>query len=125
MTDKSCRISDAEWLVMKVLWQENPLTASLITDHLQPEIGWSPKTIQTLIARLVKKGALAVNKEAGLNQYYPLLSQEECMVEETKTFLRKVYNGSLHGLIANFVNNESLSPKEIEELKRLLDEKLQ
>jgi len=124
MTDKSCRISDAEWLVMKVLWQESPLTASLITEHLQPETDWSPKTIQTLIARLVKKGALAVKKDAGLNQYYPLLSKEQCMVDETKTFLQKVYNGSLHGLIANFVKNERFTAKEIEELKRLLDEKL-
>lgn len=124
MSDKSCRISDAEWLVMKILWQESPLTASVITERLQPETGWSPKTIQTLIARLVKKGALAVNKEAILNQYHPLLSKEECMVEETKSFLQKVYNGSLHGLIANFVKNESFSAKEIEELKRLLDDKL-
>lgn len=121
MTEVSCRISDAEWLVMKVLWQESPLTASLVIEHLKPETDWSPKTIQTLIARLVKKGALGVNKEASLNQYYPLVSQEKCMRTETNSFLQKVYGGSLHLLLANFVKDDNLSPKDIQELKNLLD----
>lgn len=124
MTVSNCRISDAEWLVMNVLWQESPLTASLVIEQLRPKTDWSPKTIQTLITRLVKKGALGVNKDASLNQYYPLVLQEECMREETKSFLKKVYGGSLHLLLANFVKDENLSPKEIQELRNLLDEKM-
>ncbi len=107
---------------MKVIWQESPLTAPSVIERLKHEVDWSPKTIQTLLARLVKKGALGVKKDAGLYEYYPLVSKEDCMHEETKTFLQKVYDGSIHGLIANFVKTESLSPKEIEELKRLLNE---
>jgi BlaI family transcriptional regulator, penicillinase repressor len=76
MNDLSCRISDAEWQVMKVLWQESPLTASIVIERLKSNSNWSPKTIQTLIARLVKKGALAVNKESSLNQYYPLVLEK-------------------------------------------------
>lgn len=124
MGEKNCRISDAEWLVMKVLWQRSPMTASLVIEQLKPETDWSPKTIQTLIARLVKKKALGVNKEGSLNQYYPLVSQEECIREETNSFLQKVYGGSIQLLLANFVRNENLSPKEIEELRNLLDEKV-
>ena len=123
MSDLSCRISDAEWLVMKALWQESPLTASLVIEYLKPDTDWSPKTIQTLIARLVKKGALGVNKEGSLNQYYPLVSQDECMRTETNSFLQKVYGGSLHLLLANFVKHDNLSPKDIQELKNLLDRK--
>jgi BlaI family penicillinase repressor len=123
MAETRCRISDAEWLVMKVLWQESPLTASAVIAYLKPETDWSPKTIQTLISRLVKKGALGVNKDADLNRYFPLVLQETCMREETKSFLAKVYGGSLHLLLANFVKNENLSPKEIETLRNLLDEK--
>jgi BlaI family penicillinase repressor len=72
----------------------------------------------------VKKGALGVNKDAGLYEYYPLVSKEECMHQETKSFLQKVYDGSPYGLIANFVKNEKLSPEEIQELKCLLNEKM-
>ncbi|AFM41691.1 putative transcriptional regulator [Desulfosporosinus acidiphilus SJ4] len=123
MTEASCKISDAEWLVMRVLWQESPLTASLVIEQLKSNTRWSPKTIQTLITRLVKKRALGVNKVLGLNHYYPLISEEECMREETNSFLQKVYGGSLQLLLANFVKNESLSEKDIQELKNLLDKK--
>lgn len=118
------RISDAEWLIMKVIWQNSPSTASSVIKHLEQETDWSPKTVQTLIGRLVKKGALGVKKDTTLNEYYPLVSKEDCMREETKTFLQKVYDGSLKVLIANFVNNETLSSKEIEELKSILNEKM-
>lgn len=116
------KISDAEWQVMKVLWREFPLAASSIIEQLKPESEWSPKTIQTLIGRLVKKGILGVNKESSTYRYYPLVSQEECMREETKSFLKKVYDGSFHMLLANFVKDENLSPEEIHKLKKLLDE---
>lgn len=118
------KISDAEWLIMKVIWRESPLTASSVIKHLKQETDWSPKTVQTLIGRLVKKGALGIKKDTTLNEYYPLVSKEDCMREETKTFLQKVYDGSLKVLIANFVNNEALSSKEIEELKSILNEKM-
>lgn len=118
------KISDAEWLIMKAIWQNSPSTASSVIKHLEQETNWSPKTVQTLIGRLVKKGALGVKKDTTLNEYYPLVSKEDCMREETKTFLQKVYDGSLKVLIANFVNNEALSSKEIEELKSILNEKM-
>jgi len=55
---------------MKVLWQKSPLTASSVIEHLKQETNWSPKTIQTLISRLVKKGALCVDKDANLYLYF-------------------------------------------------------
>lgn len=118
------KISDAEWLIMKVVWQSSPLSASAIVELLKPETDWSPKTIQTMISRLVKKGALGVEKDMNLNHYYPLLTQEECMHGETRSFLQKVYDGSIHSLIANFVANETLSAQEIQDLRDLLDEKI-
>ena len=118
----ACRISNAEWQVMKVLWQEFPLAASSIVEQIKPESEWSPKTIQTLIGRLVKKGILGVNKESSAYRYYPLVSQEGCRREETKSFLQKVYDGSFPMLLLNFVRDENLSAKEIHELKKLLDE---
>lgn len=124
MNDVACKISDAEWQIMKVLWEESPLTATQVIEYLKPETHWSPKTIHTLIGRLVKKEALGVNKDSNLFQYYPLVSKNACMREETKSFLHKVYDGSLHLLLANFVKNESLSSKDIEELKNLLEERI-
>ncbi|KLU62919.1 methicillin resistance regulatory protein MecI [Peptococcaceae bacterium CEB3] len=101
---------------MKVLWQESPLTASNVVARLRADSSWSPKTVQTLMGRLVKKGALGVDKDsATLRQFYPLVSQEDCI------FLHKVYGDSLHLMLTSFVKSEYLSLQEIEDLRNLLD----
>lgn len=116
-------ISDAEWQVMKVLWEKSPLTSTEIIDTLKSDTTWSPKTIHTLISRLVKKEALGVSKDSTFNQYYPLVTEDECRKVETSSFIQKVYAGSLQLLITNFIKDEKLSSEEIDELRRILDEK--
>lgn len=116
------KISDAEWQVMKVLWKKAPLSSSQIIEVLKTNTTWSPKTVHTLIGRLVKKEALKVQKESPLNLYLPLITEAECRRRETRSFLQKVYDGSVHLLIANFIKEESLSPQEVQELKRILDD---
>jgi BlaI family penicillinase repressor len=117
------RISDAEWQVMKVLWGSSPLTSTEIIAQLKPDTSWSPKTIHTLISRLVKKEAIGVKKGSLSNQYFPLVTEEECRRAETKSFIQKVYDGSLQLLLTNFIKDERLSPEEIDELRRILDAK--
>jgi len=121
--NKSPNISDAEWQVMKVLWEKSPLTSTEIINSLKANTAWSPKTIHTLISRLVKKGVVGVNKDSSLNEYFPLVTEEECRRVETKSFIQKVYDGSLDLLIKSFIENEKLTSEEIDELRRMLDEK--
>ncbi|WP_368490599.1 BlaI/MecI/CopY family transcriptional regulator [Clostridium sp. BJN0013] len=123
MLGKTPKISDSEWEVMKVLWKKSPLTSSEIIEILKEYISWNPKTIHTLISRLVKKDAIEVKKDAPFYLYYPKVSQDECRKMETRSFIKKVYNGSIHLLISNFIKNEKLSDEEIEELKQILDKK--
>ncbi|WP_042454649.1 BlaI/MecI/CopY family transcriptional regulator [Neobacillus dielmonensis] len=124
MKNINCKISDAEWIVMKVLWEEAPLTASKIIEAVSSNKNWSPKTIHSLISRLVKKGALGVNKEMPHYEYYPLVDKRDCILDETRSFIQKVYDGSLHLMLANFIKDEKISEKEIEELQKLLDKKI-
>ncbi|WPC44409.1 BlaI/MecI/CopY family transcriptional regulator [Clostridium sp. JS66] len=117
------KISDSEWEVMKVLWKRSPITSSEIIETLKEYISWSPKTIHTLISRLVNKNAIEVKKIEPFYLYSPKISEEECKRVETKSFIKKVYDGSIHLLISNFLKDEKLSGEEIEELKKILDEK--
>lgn len=110
---------------MKVLWEESPLTTTKIIEALNEKTNWSPKTIHSLISRLVKKEALGVNKDSVQYQYFPLVEKNDCVTEETRSFLQKVYGGSLKLMLANFIQEEKISPKEIEELKKLLDDKIE
>lgn len=109
---------------MKVLWEESPLTSTAIIEALNPKTNWSPKTIHSLISRLVKKEAIGINKDFSQFKFYPLVEKKDCVMEETRSFIHKVFDGSLQLMLSNFIDNEKLSKNEIEELQRLLNERM-
>ena len=115
------RISEAEWEVMKILWESAPVTANEIIEKLQGHAAWQPKTVKTLISRLVKKEAVAFEKDDRVYRYHPLVSKEDCIREENHSFLKRVYNGEFNVMLTSFLNSRELSEKDIEELKQLLD----
>ena len=121
---KGKKITDAELYIMKILWKKSPLPASQIIDELKEETQWNPKTIHTLISRLVAKSVIGVQKESPCKLYFPLVSEEYYRNVQTKSFLEKVYNGSFPLLIANFIKEEKLSDQEINELKTILDSQI-
>ena len=118
------RISESEWTVMKAVWALAPCTAQQVVESLtKADATCHPKTIKTFLNRLVRKGALDVKKEGRAYSYYPLVSEEECVAAVSESFLDRVFGGSLKPMLANFVERKELSAREIQELKRLLDEK--
>ena len=117
------RISEAEWEVMRVLWSKSPLTANQIIEALAESRQWKPNTVRTLISRLVKKKVIGFQDVNRIYYYHPLVSQEECLKVENRSFLARVYGGALKPMLVSFLQDEELSAQEIEELKRLLDGK--
>jgi BlaI family penicillinase repressor len=118
---KTPKISEAEWQVMKVLWNKSPLTANDIVRILSKETSWKRETIRTLINRLVRKKALDFKKQSRQYLYFPLLDESECIMEETKSFLERVHGGSIEPMLAAFIENEELSSEKIARLKQILD----
>jgi len=116
-------ISDAEWLVMKAVWARSPITANEVVEALAETTSWKPKTIMTLLNRLVKKGALGFEKEGRAYRYSPRVEEAECVRAESRSFLERVYGGALTPMLAHFLAEGRLSKREIEELKRILDRK--
>ena len=116
------RISEAEWEVMKISWKRSPASAQEIIDALAGR-DWHPKTVKTLLNRLVKKCALGFHKEGRAYLYHPLVTENDCVAAESKSFLDRVFGGSLQPMLAHFVQHQKLSPREIAELKSLLKRK--
>ena len=118
-------ISEAEWEVMRVLWQrgKDPLTAQEIVDELAPRKEWSPRTVKTMLNRLVKKGALGFKAEGKRYLYSAKVSQEQCVRQESRSFLDRVFGGSAAPMLNYFVQNAKLSDQEMAELRKLLDSK--
>lgn len=117
------RISEAEWEIMKVIWTKFPLSANQIIESLSNSIDWKPKTVKTLISRLVKKHALGYSQENRIYFYFPLVDSDECLRAENQSFLNRVYDGALKPMLINFLREEKLTAEEIEELKSILDER--
>ncbi|MBN1906363.1 MAG: BlaI/MecI/CopY family transcriptional regulator [Deltaproteobacteria bacterium] len=117
------KISESEWLVMKAIWDENPISSNRVVEILSDSTQWNPKTIKTLLTRLVKKGAVGFETEGRSYLYYPLIEEQILVKEESKSFLKRVFRGALKPMIATMVESEDLSVEEIEELKRLLSKK--
>lgn len=109
---------------MKVLWQKQPLTSREIVDALATETTWKPKTIHTLLARLVQKHAVAATRTGREYQFKPVVRAEDCQREEARSFLERVFDGDVAPFLACFVRNNKLSREEIAELKRILDGKV-
>ena len=117
------RISDAEWLVMQVLWSASPLTADDVIEALQGKVTWSPRTIRTLINRLLRKHAVTYETEGRKYRYRPAVDRECYVSQERRSFVQRVYGGTVTPMLAAFIEEAQLSPEDIEELKRMLDEK--
>lgn len=116
------QISEAEFEVMKIVWEEAPINTNEITQRLVKTTNWSPKTIQTLIKRLVTKGALTYEKESRVFVYTPLVGKEEYIGQESRSFLKRFYNGNISAMVSSFLEHDKLSKEDIASLRSLLSE---
>lgn len=117
------KISEAEYEVMKTLWQESPLTSEEIIDRLSKRYKWSSQTIKIFITRLSKKEALSYEKKGRTYYYYPLISEKEALSYENKSFLKRVYDGAVGLLISNFIQDKALTLDDINEIEKILNDK--
>ena len=121
MSVQQVRLTDAEWQVMECLWAGAPMSGREVTQALEPKTGWSRSTILTLLSRLEAKGAVAGDSQGGKKCFLPLLRREDAALQETETFLDKVYHGSLSLMVSALTQRQALSPEEIRQLHQLLD----
>ena len=118
-------ISDSEWTLMEALWDSSPQTASEVTKALRVSTNWAENTVRTLLTRLVEKGALKTSENAsGTRTFLPAVKRETCVRAESQSFLDRVFGGAAKPLLVHFAQNTKLSPEEIKELKKLLDQQL-
>jgi BlaI family penicillinase repressor len=117
------RISPAEWQVMKIAWAGSPVLAREVITRLAASRKWHPKTIRTLLARLVKKRALGFQKQGRAYLYRPLLTEAECVQAESQAFLDRVFDGALAPMLAHFLEGRKIAESEKRELALLLDAK--
>lgn len=115
------QISEAEFEVMKIVWSHAPINTNEITERLCKTTSWRPKTVQTLIKRLVSKGALAYEKQGRVFVYTPLVKEHEYLDQKSHSFLERYYGGNLTSMVSAYIENDRLSGDELDSLRALLD----
>ena len=122
MTDQT-RISDAEWTVMQQLWDRHPQTANELAHTLCRDRSWKPKTVKTLISRLLAKEVIGFSKNGREYLYFPRVERKACVQAASRSFLDRVYRGAAMPMVAHLIESRALSKKDIEELRQLLETK--
>lgn len=111
-------ISEAEHQVMKVIWNDSPITAMEITKELTKTTTWKLNTIKTFINRLLKKGAIGYEKSGKEYSYHPLIREADYLKTESRLFLDRIFGGAMKPMLFTMAENEDLTLEDIEELRK-------
>jgi BlaI family penicillinase repressor len=117
------QISDAEFEVMNVIWKYAPINTNDIIQQISREKSWNPKTIQTMIFRLEKKGVLTHEKEGRIFVYSPLIQKESYLEIAKNTFINRFFDGAFNQMVVNYLSKHELTDKDIDDLQKILDKK--
>ena len=114
-------ITESEYEIMKVLWSENgPLSLGEILAKLKGK--WARNTVGTMLVRLCEKNVVSYNVKGKSYLYYAVLKENDYNIDETKSFLSKLYNGSIGNMIASLYENKEISNDEIDRLRKFINE---
>lgn len=115
------QISDAESIVMEVLWQRSPRSADEVVAELAREQDWQEATIKTLLNRLLNKGAIRAEKDGRRYSYSAVLKRRDWVNSQSRGLLDRLFEGRVAPLVAHFSEQGKLSRKDVAELKKLIE----
>lgn len=113
-------LTGGEWHVMRELWDESPQTLMQLVAKLSARVGWAKSTTITTLRRMEGKGLVAVETTARGKSYTPLVAEEDAAKSETRSFLERVYQGSVGLMVSALAEREELSDEELSELRDIL-----
>ena len=114
------QISEAEYEVRKIVWREAQISTNAVTEILTQKTSWSPKTIQTLLKRLVNKKALTYEKQGRVFVYTPLIEEKSYVRQQSRSFLKRYFDGDMSRMLSACLDEEALSQSEIDSLRAIL-----
>lgn len=113
-------LTNSEWYVLDCLWERSPMTVMELVAALGDRLGWAKSTTITTLRRMEDKGLVRCNLEGRTKHYAPLVPREKAARRETRSFLDKVYQGSVGLMVSALAQDKALSKQEIDELYEIL-----
>ncbi len=116
------KLTSSEWNVLGCLWEQSPRTAMQIVSELERTVSWHRSTTITILHRMEAKGLVRCEQAGRGKAYVPLVDREQAEVAETRSFLDRVYRGSVGMMMSAMAQRQELSGDEIAELRAILDQ---
>lgn len=114
------KVTASEWYVLECLWEKEPQTLMNIFTHLNETQGWAKSTCATMLKRMEEKNLIHYEEEGRTKYFYTDAKRDEVAQKETRSFLNRIYNGSVSMMMSALVARNELSDKDISELEQIL-----
>lgn len=114
------RVTNSEWYLINCLWEESPRSLMQIVPLMKERVGWSKSTCATMVRRMAEKGVIGYEMKGKAKFFYPKVEKEDVVVQETRDFLTKIYDGSIGMMMSALVRQNDLSKEDIRELQEIL-----
>ena len=119
--DETTRLTDAEWNIMLLLWENPPQTLMQLTHALEPKMGWRKHTVLALLKRMMEKGTVRAEENGRTKLFYPTVPKETVAREQTDTLMRRLFGGKALLMLSNVVERGGMTAKELDELSAMVD----
>lgn len=116
------RVTNSEWYVMECLWEQYPRTLMQLVPLLNERVGWSKSTCATMVRRMSEKDLIGYEENGKTKYFFPKVKKEDVVVQETRDFLQRIYDGSIGMMMSALVRQNDLSREDIRELQEILRE---
>ena len=116
------KLTSSEWNILNCLWERNPQTVMQLAGELEKTVGWARSTTITVLHRMEAKGLVRCEQAGRGKAYVPLVERDQAAIAETRSFLDRVYQGSVGMMMSAMAQRQELSAGEISELRAILDQ---
>ena len=120
MPEKPVELTEAEWTIIKAIWENEPCTAPAIQEKLFAATEWTYSTVRTLMDRMVGKGLLRAEKEKNVTLYHSLITREQAQRGELRYALKHAFDGALTPLVQCLLDTKDVSRAELDQIKQLI-----
>lgn len=114
------KVTNSEWYVMNCLWEKRPLSLMQLVSLLKESAGWSKSTSATMVRRMTEKELIGYEENGKTKYFFPKVDKQDVVVQETRDFLQRIYDGSVGMMMSALVRQDDLSSEDIQELQEIL-----
>jgi BlaI family penicillinase repressor len=123
MVKKKYELTEAEWVIVRAVWANEPCAAPTVQEVLEKEKGWSYSTVKTLMDRMATKGLLKPERIRNLILYRSAITRPEAQKVEIMRTVKRAFDGALTPMMQFLVDSGSLSAKQLGELEAMIKSK--